>query len=60
MKPKLPCQLEHLRQLHIMYKIEGGRDKSWECIKVLKYSEEKTKDDSFDHKYLVEWKDGMT
>jgi hypothetical protein len=57
MEPKLQCQLDHLRQLHILDKIEGDHDRSWECSKVLKYSEEKTVDGSVDHKCLVEWND---
>jgi hypothetical protein len=57
LEPKLQCQLDHLRQLHILDKIEGDHYKSWECSKVLKYSEEKAVDGSVDHKCLVEWND---
>jgi hypothetical protein len=34
--PKPQSQLEHLRQLHILDKVED--DKSWECVKILEYS----------------------
>jgi hypothetical protein len=37
--PKSQSHLEHLHQLHILDKAED--DKSWECVKILKYSEEK-------------------
>jgi hypothetical protein len=46
-----------LRQLHILDKIEGDHDSSWECIRVLNYSEEKALDESVDHKCLVDWND---
>ena len=55
MNPKSQSQLEHLRQLHMLDKVED--DKSWECVKMLKYSEEKDLDNSVQHKCLVEWND---
>jgi hypothetical protein len=57
LEPKLQCQLDHLRQLHTHDKIENCHDRSWECIKVLKNSEEKAAGDSIDHRCLVEWND---
>jgi hypothetical protein len=46
---------EYLRQIRILDKIED--DKSWKCVKVLKYSEDKGVDDSVQYKYLVKWND---
>jgi hypothetical protein len=54
LEPKLQFQLDHLRQLHILDKHEVGHDRSWECIKVLKYPEEMIADDVVDHRCLVE------
>jgi hypothetical protein len=53
--PKSQSQLEHLRQLHTLDKVED--EKIWECIKILKYSEDKDSNHSFQHKCLVEWND---
>jgi hypothetical protein len=44
-------------RLHVLEKNVGGHDKTWECIKVLKYSEEKFSTNSDHHKCLVEWND---
>jgi hypothetical protein len=52
--PKLQFQLDHLRQLHIIDKNEDDHDRSWECIKVLKYPEDRTDDDDVEHGCLVE------
>jgi hypothetical protein len=57
MESKLQCRLDHLRQLHILDKIEGDHDWSLETIKLLRYSEEKATDDSVEHRYLLEWND---
>jgi hypothetical protein len=57
LEPKLQCQFDHLRQIHILDKLEDDPDKSRECIKVFKFSEGKAADDSFDHRCLVEWND---
>jgi hypothetical protein len=54
LEPKLQCQLDLLRQLHRLDRIEGVQVKSWECSKILKYPEEKAVDGSVDHKCLVE------
>jgi hypothetical protein len=53
MESKSKCQFDYLREIHILDKIED--DKSWECVKVLEYSENKGVDDSIQHKFLVEW-----
>jgi hypothetical protein len=42
---KSQSQLEHLRQLNILDKFED--DKSWKCLKILKYSEEKDSNNNF-------------
>jgi hypothetical protein len=55
MRFKSTCHFDFLRQLHILDKIE--HDKSWECVKVLDYSEDKGLVDSIQHKCLVEWND---
>jgi hypothetical protein len=57
LESKLQCQLDHLRQLHVLDKNVDGHDRSWECIKVLSYSEERTADDNVNHRCLVEWND---
>jgi hypothetical protein len=57
LEPKVQCQLDHMRQLHVPYKNEDGHDRSWECIKVLKYSKERTADFDIDHRCLIEWND---
>jgi len=57
LEPKLQCQLDHLRQMHTLDKLEDGHDRSWECIKVLKYAKERTEDGSVNHRCLVEWND---
>jgi hypothetical protein len=48
MASKLQYQLDHLRQRHILVKHEDRHDRSWKCIKVLKYSKEKAADDGVD------------
>jgi hypothetical protein len=53
--PKSQSHLEHLLQLHILDRVES--DKSWECVKILEYSEEKDLNNSVRHKCLVEWND---
>jgi hypothetical protein len=53
--PKSQSQLEQLCQLHILDKVED--DKTWECVKILKYSEEKDLINSVQHKCLVESND---
>jgi hypothetical protein len=40
-----------------MDKHEGDLDKSWDCIKVFKYSEAKVANDSVDHRCLLELND---
>jgi hypothetical protein len=55
LNPKLHYQLDHLRQMHILNKLEDVPDKSWDCIKVVRYPEEKTTDYSVEHTCLVEW-----
>jgi hypothetical protein len=55
LEPKVQYKFDHMRQLHVLDKNEGGHDRSWECIKVLKYSEERTANDNVDHRCLVEW-----
>jgi hypothetical protein len=57
LEPKVQCQLDHMRQLHVPDKNEYGHDRSWECIKVLKYSKERTADFDIDHRCLVAWND---
>jgi hypothetical protein len=57
LEPNLQCQLDHLRQLHTLDRLEDGHDRSWECSKVLKYTKERTEDDGVDHRCLVEWND---
>jgi hypothetical protein len=57
LEPKPQCQLDHLRQLHILDKLEDGYDSSWECIKVLKYAKERTAVDGVYHRHLLEWND---
>jgi hypothetical protein len=57
LEPKVQCQFDHMRELHVLDKNEDGHDRSWECIKVLKYSEERTADFDIDHRCLVEWND---
>jgi Reverse transcriptase (RNA-dependent DNA polymerase) len=57
LEPKPQCQLDHLRHLHVLDKNEDGHDRSWECIKVLNYSEERTADDNVNHRCLVVWND---
>jgi hypothetical protein len=55
MESKSKCQLDYLRQLYILDKIDD--DKSWECAKVFEYYEDKGVDDSIQHTCLVEWND---
>jgi hypothetical protein len=43
--------------MNTMDKFEDDPEKSCECIKVVKYSGEKTADDSVEHKCLLEWND---
>jgi hypothetical protein len=57
LEPNVQCQLDHLRHLHVLDKNEDGDDRSWGCIKVLKYSEESKAYNNVDHRFLVEWKD---
>jgi hypothetical protein len=55
MESKSQSQLDYLRQLHVLDRIED--DQSWECVKVLKYSDDNGVESSVQHKYLVEWND---
>jgi hypothetical protein len=41
--------------MHILHKLDGNLDMSWECIKEVKYSGGKTADDNDEHRCLVEW-----
>jgi hypothetical protein len=54
LKSHAQFQLDHLRQLHTLEKLEDGHDRSWECIKVLEYAKERIADDGVDHICLVE------
>jgi hypothetical protein len=53
--PNSQSQLEYLRQLHILDKAED--EKSWECVKILNYSEEKDSSNSVQYKCQGEWND---
>jgi hypothetical protein len=53
-EPKLQFQLDHLRQMHTLDKLEDDHDRSWECIKLIKYTKERTADDGVGHRCLVE------
>jgi hypothetical protein len=54
LEPKVQCQFDHLRQLHVLDKNEGSHYKLWECIEVLKYPKDMTADNNVDHRCLVE------
>jgi hypothetical protein len=57
LEPKLQCQLDHLRHLHVLDNDEDSQAKTWDCIRVLNYAEERIADDDVDHRCLVEWND---
>jgi hypothetical protein len=43
--------------LHTLDMTEDDKDRSWECTKVLKYSEEKEMDGNTSCKCLITWND---